>query len=194
MTSAGTAEGFVARGYLDVFCVVPPVTPLPLQGPGHKLTTTHALFLSGHHNLCLSSFWTLGFAVVVYVWGNTCVFLQAHATWRSSVLDQASVRGWPVLWETGHQQPGVPRLEMWSQFLCIQNKLSFEKKHFYSDSSVRVCITNAQQTHPTEFQFTSPLRRPIPFFMVRFLCGALKLFWDLTKLIWVIFAHAKQKL
>lgn len=36
-------------------------------------------------------------------------------------------------------------------------------------------------TNSTEFQFMSPPMRPIPFFMTKFLCRALKLFWDITK-------------
>lgn len=86
-----------------------------------------------------------------------------------------------MLWETRLQQPGVPRLETWSQFLCTQNKPSFETRHFYSGSNDGVRITNAQQTNPTEFQFTSPLTRPIPFFMIKFLRRALKSFLGRNK-------------
>lgn len=86
-----------------------------------------------------------------------------------------------MLWETRLQQPGVPRLKTWSQFLCTQNKPSFETRHFYSGSNDGVRITNAQQTNPTEFQFTSPLTRPIPFFMIKFLRRALKSFLGCNK-------------
>ena len=88
LISAGTAEGFVEGRYLDIFWAVPPVHLCHCRSPGHKLTTTPALFLSGHHDLYLFSLWTLGFAFVIYVWGNPCVFLRAcGGTWCRSVLD-----------------------------------------------------------------------------------------------------------
>lgn len=84
--SAGTTEGFVQRRYLDVSWAAPPSAPLLLQG--HKLTTTPIFFLAGYHDLCLLPFWTPGFAFVINVWENTCVFSWACSdTWRGSVRD-----------------------------------------------------------------------------------------------------------
>lgn len=55
------------------------------------------------------------------------------------------------------------------------------KKTLYFGSSDGVHISNTQQTNPTEFEFTTPPTRQIPFFMTKFLHRALKLFRDIPK-------------